>query len=705
MTEILLQVIGVIAVCAPIALTQIVQNTPTRVPTNALTHFGLDNLDPKADPCVDFYQYSCGGWIAANPLPPDEVWWDTGTNLQRRNEAVLHDAIEKSSTNDPNRTAVQRKIGDYYAACMDQKQIEAEGLSPIRSELGRIAALKDKRELATELAHLHQILFLLTSYRNGYLISTIWDVGSREPLFGFSRLQDFDDSSKVVAIADQGGLGLPDRDYYLRNDKDSVTLRDKYVEHVRKVLALAADSPDSAQAATRVVEIETALARSWMDVAQRHNMQNLNHKFSLAKLQELMPAFSWSDYLHTLHAPPSEHYLVTSPEFFSTINGLLETVALEDWKIYLRWHLLQAVSPSLTSTFVSEDFEFYDKTLFGQQVQRDRWKRCLEATDRDLGDALGQEFIRLLFRHEDKEEVAKMTAMMEQILHDDIGKLDWMTPSTKREALLKLERINNRIAYPEKWQDYGTVHVTRDGWLGNAFQASEYALSRKLNQIGKPVDRNEWAINVPTVNAISSFQLVAITVPAGTLAPPVYEREMDEAVNLGGIGTYVGHELSHQFDSVGRRFDSNGNVRDWWTAEDAKLFQQKTKCVSDQYSEYTVTGGGKVDGEVTLPENLADIAGLRIALMALNRTSLPQQSGVGRDNSGFTRAQRLFLSYALTNCTNLTPEYLRDMVSNDSHSPPQFRVNGVVSNMPEFQQAFSCKKGQPMVRENACRVW
>lgn len=675
--------------------------TPPQSTSITPTHFGMENLDPKADPCVDFYHYSCGGWIAAHPIPADEVYWDNSFILQRWNESILHDVLEKAFSNDPKRSTIQQEIGNYYAACMDEKGIEAAGLGPIQPELDSIARIKDKREFAVELAHLHRILML--SLQPYSAIPTVWFPGSYEPLFGFFRVQDFDDASKVVAIADQGGLGLPDRDYYLKGDKDSTELRKKYLEHIRKTLALAS-SPDPAQSANRIMEIETALARSWMDVVKRRDFNNMNHKLSLRQLQELTPGFPWRDYLEALSVPPSEHYLVTVPEFFVTLNKLLETVSLDNWKTYLRWHLLHAASPTLSETFVNEDFDFYQRILRGRQTQAERWKRCVRATDRDLGDALGQAFVELTFRPEDKDQALKIATALEDALREDIEQLDWMTLPTKKEALAKLSLIANRIGYPDKWQDYSSVTIRRNDWTSNTFRASEYAVTTKLNQIGKPVDRTEWYMTPPTINMYANAQLDSINVPAGNLAPPLYETRMDAAVNFGGIGAAIGHELTHHFDNLGRKFDAHGNLRDWWTPDDSKQFESRAKCVSDQYSSYTATGDIKLKGDLTLGENLADASGLRIAYMALeHKLQSGETSTVKID--GLTPEQRLFLSYGLSWCGNVTPEFLRDMASNNPHSPPQDRVNGVVSNMPEFQQAFGCKKGQPMVRENRCHVW
>lgn len=678
--------------------------TPPQSTSITPIHFGMENLDPKADPCVDFYQYSCGGWIAAHPIPADEIYWDNSKILQRWNESLLHDVLEKVFSNDPKRSTIQQEIGDYYAACMDEKGVEVAGLRPIQPELDSIARIREKRQFAIQLAHLHKILMLLLSPGGFQASPTIWDPGSHEPLFGFFRVQDFDDASKVVAIADQGGLGLPDRDYYLKDDKDSKELRKKYVEHIRKTLVLAGDSSDPAQSANRIMEIETTLARSWMDVVKRRDFNNMNHKLSLRQLQELTPGFSWSDYLEALNVPPSEHYLVTVPEFFAALNRLLETVSLDDWKTYLRWYLLRAASPTLSERFVSEDFDFYQRVLLGQQSQAERWKRCVRATDHDLGDALGQAFVELTFRPEDKEQALKIAIALEQALSEDIEQLNWMTPPTKKEALTKLSLVTNRIGYPDKWNDYSRITIRRNDWTSDRFRASEYALTAKLNQIGKPVDRSEWDMTPPTVNMYASPQLNSINVPAGILAPPFYEVKMDAAVNFGGIGAAIGHEITHHFDNSGRKFDAHGNLRDWWTPEDSKQFENRAKCVSNQYSGYTATGNTKLNGALTLGENLADASGLRFAYMALKHKLESGETSTAKID-GLTPEQRLFLSYGLSWCGNLTPELLRDMASNDPHSPPQYRVNGVVSNTPEFQQAFSCKKGQPMVRENLCHVW
>ena len=675
--------------------------TPAQNSAPQLTHFSLDNLDPKADPCVDFYQYACGGWMASHPIPADQVWWDTSSAMQDRNEALLRSIAEQSMAADPKRDSTHQKIGDYYAACMDEASADAAGIKPIEAELQRIAAINNRTDLAAELGHLHRMLFLLVQ---GYIFPSIADPGSKEPLFGFFSYQDYQDATKVVAFVDQGGLGLPDRDYYLRDDKDSVELRQKYVIHVHNMLALLKADADPERASRRVMDIELALARSWMDPVTRRDRKNLNNRYSRESLQQLMPNFDWTKFLAAVGAPPSEHYLVSSPEFLRTVNSLLGSVSLDDWKTYLRWNLLRASAGLLSRSFATENFAFYGKVLTGAKEDAPRWKRCLWATDRDLQDGLGRDFVEESFHDDDKQHVLQIVKEVEAAFDGVIHDADWLSPDTRTLALAKLHAVTNRVGYPERWRDYSTLNTARDNWAANVFRSSEYELARQLDHIGKPPDRNEWGMTVTTLDAYNNPRQNSLTFPAGWLAAPIFDRSADDSINFGSLGSLAGHEVTHGFDSMGRTYDASGNLRDWWTAEDAQRFAERGKCLVDQYSSYVAVDDVKLNGELTLAENIADEAGARLAYVAFQnkaKSSLP----AGKLTDKFTPEQRFFLSFALTSCGNITAEVLKMVASGDAHSTPKHRVNGVVSNMPEFKQAFRCKAGQPMVRENACRVW
>jgi putative endopeptidase len=666
------------------------------------TRFGLANIDRTIDPCEDFYQYACGGWLAANPRPADEVWWSVADLLQRRNESLLRDVVERDGAPRTDRTPNEQLLGDYFAACMDETRIEADGLAPLRPELDRIAALRDKRGLATELARLHRLLYLIVE---GSTFPTTADPGSRQPLFGFSSAQDYADSSKVVAVLDQGGLGMPDRDYYLCDDAPSGALRAKYVAHVREVLLLAAGGTSvPANAEKRILAIEMDLARSWMDGAARIDKNNLNHRFYLGDLEKLMPTFAWRDYLAATGAPASAHYLVAHPGFFGTVDQLLRTVSLDDWKLYLRWHLLSAGAPMLGRAFAREDFAFNSKALMDAEQPRPRWKTCLRAVDRDLSDALGPEFVAMALGPQDKERAHTMATAIRSAMRENILGTPWMTEPTQREALAKADNSTIRIGYPDVWRDYSKLTITRQGWLANAFRASEWEFTNQLAKIGRPPDRNEWWMSPTTIDAYHNAHQNSINVTAGMLGPPFFDRDADIAVNFGDLGALEGHELTHGFDAFGRHYDHDGNLRDWWAPADALGFKERAECVKTQFSRYVAVDDVKVNGQQTLAENIADIGGVRIALTAMQAT-LREMKLEARSIDGYTPEQRFFLSYALGLCGSTTPSAMRASVSGDRHSPPRFRVNGVFSDMPEFQSAFGCKVGQPMVQAAMCPVW
>ena len=679
------------------------QTTGTLAPSTApqLTHFSLDNLDPKADPCVDFYQYACGGWMASHPIPADQVWFDSFSALQDRNEALLRSIEEQSMPADSKRDSTHQKIGDYYAACMDEASADAAGIKPIEAELQRIAAINSRADLAAELGHLHRMLYLLVQ---GNIFPSIADPGSKEPLFGLFPWQDYQDATKVVAFVDQGGLGLPDRDYYLRDDKDSVELRQKYVVHIHNMLALLKVDSDPERASRRVMDIESALARTWMDPVTRRDRKNLNNRYSRESLQQLTPNFDWTKFLAAVAAPASEQFLVASPEFLRTVNSLLGSVSLDDWKTYLRWNLLRASAGLLSRSFVTENFEFYGKVLTGAKENAPRWKRCVWATDRDLQDALGRVFVEESFHEDDKQHVLQIVKGVEAAFDGVLHNADWLSPDTRTLALAKLHAVTNRVGYPERWRDYSTLDIARNNWAANVFRSSEYELARQLDHIGKPPDRKEWWMTATTLDAYNNTRQNSLTFPAGWLAAPIFDRSADDSVNFGSLGSLAGHELTHGFDSMGRNYDGSGNLREWWTAEDAQRFAERSKCLVDQYSSYVAVDDVKLNGELTLAENIADGAGARLAYLAFQngaKSSLP----ASKSTDGFTPEQRFFLSLALRSCGNITPEVLKMVASGDPHSTLKHRVNGVVSNMPEFQQAFHCKAGQPMVRATACRIW
>ncbi|HEX2644870.1 MAG TPA: M13 family metallopeptidase [Thermoanaerobaculia bacterium] len=645
--------------------------------------FDVSLIDRSVQPCDDFYQFTCGGWIAKNPVPPDRSRWGRFDELSEYNQMTMRGILEKTSKQDPKRAAIDQKIGDYYASCMDEAGIEAKGLAPLKAMLAPIDGLKSKKDLAPVLAVLH---------RDGV-----------PALFNFGAGPDFKNASMNIASADQSGLGLPDRDYYLGDEPRLATVREQYPAHVQRMFELMGDSKEAAaQHAKTVMEIETALAKASLDRVKRREPTNRYHKMGREQLAVLAPSFDWNAYVKATGAPAFTEVNIGWPDFLKGMNEVLETRSLDDLKTYLRWQTVHRAAPLLPTAFVNEDWSFYQKTLAGAKELRPRWRRCVELTDRQLGEALGQRYVEATFGPEGKARMAKMVQALEAALERDIRSLDWMTDPTKAKAIEKLAAIGNKIGYPEKWRDYSAYKIVRGDALGNATRGAAFAEARNLSKIGQKVDPLEWRTTPPTVNASYSPPENFINFPAGILQPPFFDKEMDDAVNFGGIGGVIGHELTHGFDDQGRKFDAKGNLTDWWTAEDGTEFEKRVSCIADQYTAYTVSDGVHLNGRLTLGENTADNGGLRIALMALQDTLKGKQAPL-RD--GFTPEQRVFLGWAQVWCQNATPEGEKLRVQTDPHSPGKYRVNGPVSNMPEFQKAFNCPAGAPMVRENACRVW
>lgn len=676
------------------------QSNSSRMSANSdsveLDHFDVKMVDSAVDPCVDFYQYTCKKWIASNPIPPDQPGWGPDGKMQLWNQDVLRDVLEKAAAAGSTRSAVEQKIGDYYGSCMDESAIDAKGVAPIKPELDRIDALQSKSQLAGELAHLDQITFSLAANSNS---------GFELPVFGMTSGQDFDDSSKVVSTIDQGGLGLPDRDYYLKDDAKSVEIRGQYLAHARKIFELTGEDSAAASGHAKIVmDMETSLAKASMDIVKRRDPANLNHKLSLAELQALSPEFSWTDYMKAVGVPPTDHYLVYTPDFFKGVNQLLQTASLDNWKVYLRWQLVNDSATMLSDPFVKENFDFYGLKMVGQKEIRPRWKRCVRSVDRDLGEALGQAYVDRTFGAEGKRRMLLLVHALQDALGADIQQLDWMTSATRKQAIVKLQGIEDKIGYPDHWRDYSSLKIVRGDALGNVYRGGQFESARQFAKIGKPVNREEWGMTPPTVNAYYDPQLNTVNFPAGILQPPFFDKQMDDAVNFGEIGAVIGHELTHGFDDQGRKFDATGNLRDWWTDQDGKEFQRRTQCISNEYSGFDATPGVKLNGDLTLGENTADNGGTRIALMALLNV-LASEGKVDAKIDGMTPQQRFFVAYGQSWCSHWTPELLRLVAQSDPHSPSDSRVNGVVSNMPEFQKAFNCHTGQPMVRQNACHVW
>jgi putative endopeptidase len=653
---------------------------------------GLDvtSMDTTADSCVDFYQYSCGGWIKNNPIPSDQAHWSVYGKLHQDNQQFLWGILDQLSKQSNGRNANQQKIGDYFGACMDEAAVNKLGAKPLQPYFEQIAAIRSAKDLPAVLASLH------ASLQSGGLF------------FGFGSNQDFENSQNVIAFAEAGGLGLPDRDYYTNTDEKSVALRNQYVAHVEKIFALLGDRPAAAKAeAAKVMEIETALAKASLTRVERRDPYKLFHKVDSKGLQAMTPDFDWSVYIKGVGLAPQNTFNVMQPAFYAEFDKQLKALSLADIKTYLRWHTAHAVAPHLSDDFVNEDFDFFAKTLHGVPVLRPRWKRCVVLVDDQLGEALGQEFVARAFSPELKQKTSLMTQQIEHSMEEDINALDWMSPATKQQAIGKLHTIVNKIGYPDKWRDYSSVEIKPNDFVGNVQRATTFESKRDLNKIGKPLDRGEWGMTPPTVNAYYNGQMNDINFPAGVLQPPLYDPKMDDAPNYGNTGGTIGHELTHGFDDEGRQFDAKGNLKDWWTKDDATNFTDRAQCVVDQYAKYTIIDDIKINSKLTEGEDVADLGGLILAWMAwkdqIKNDQTKNMHLESRD--GLSPEQRFFVGNAQWACENIRPEDQRVNAITDPHSPGKYRVNGLVVNMEEFQKAFSCKAGQPMVRENRCRVW
>src|SRR5215469_6358965 len=677
------------------------QSSPTAPDTHEalpkLQHLSADQVNPQVDPCTNFYQYTCSKFFAANPIPPDRASWGVIGPLAKWNEITLRQVLEESAAKRTGRSAAEQKVGDYWESCMNESKIESSSAGALKTELERIDKMANKSQLAEALARM-QMLF-----------PGAWDgqdAATFTPMFGFGSNPDFDDATRIIAAFDQGGFVLPGREFYLNDDAKSVEIRNKYQAHIAGMLKLAGEPEKQATAdAAVVLAMETALAKSAMEIVKRRDPKNLNNKMSLEDLSKLAPSFQWKQYVTLLHAPASPTYMVTSPDFFRGLGQLIDQESLDHWKAYLRWHLVHGSAPYLSRAFVEENFNF-TRNLSGARELPPRWRRCVNSTDRALGEALGQAYVARAFPPASKERVLKMVRAIEAALEQDVNELGWMAPETKAQAKAKLHMILDKIGYPDHWRDYSSLEITPDSYLKNVQRATAFEFNRQLQKIGKPLDRQEWQMTPPTIDAYYDAQTNTINFPAGILQPPLFDRDQDDAANYGSEGAVIGHEITHGFDDQGRKFDGNGNLRDWWTAADAKSYEERGKCISDEYTQEIPEAGVKQDGLLTQGEDTADNGGIHLALIALTNTLKAQGKSLeDKAPDGLTELQRFFLAYAYTWCTELRPEVMRTQVIGNPHSLPKYRVNNVVANMPEFAKAFGCKKGQPLVHENACRVW
>ena len=637
----------------------------------------LSDLDRSISPCVDFYKFSCGGWQKNNPIPADQATWSVYGKLANENRQFLW-GILRDDAAATKRTPVQQKIGDYFAACMDTAAIDKRGLTPLEPGLARIDALTTRPKLIAAIAGIDHELPGSYFFRSG-------------------TEQDAVDSNTMIAAVAAGGLGLPDRDYYLKTDAKSVQTRAQYTAYIVKLMGLVGEDAAHAQAdADAVVRIETALAKASLTRVERRDPHKTYHKMTVAELHALAPEIDWPMFFTTEGAASFASLNVAQPEFMKAVNAELTNEPVSDLQAYLRFHLVTAAAPSLAEPFRQADFDFYSKTLRGVPAMPPRWRTCTAGVDRSLGEALGQEFVARTFSAGMKAQTQKMTEQIEMEMGHEIQALDWMSPETKQEALRKLHAIRNKIGYPDHWRDYSALEVKRDDYFGNVLRASRFEQARDWRKLGKPVDRDEWGMTPPTVNAYFNPEMNDINFPAGVLQPPLYDSKMDDAPNYGNTGSTIGHELTHAFDDEGRQFDDKGNLRDWWTPADAKGFEDRINCIRDEYAGFVVVDDIHINSKLTSGEDVADLGGTLLAYMAWK---MQTQGMKLEDRDGFTPDQRYFIGMAQWACENERPENQRVNALTDPHSPGFARVNGVVSNMPEF------KVGQPMVRENSCKVW
>jgi len=661
-------------------------------PPTAIKSFDASAIDTTADPCSDFYQYACGNWVKNNPVPADQVRWARSFSLlQERNRYLLWQELDDAAK--APKSPLQKQYGDFYAACMNADQVEQGGLSPLDPVFRQIAGLNSPEKVAIVMGALEA-------------------EGAPAPLFTFGVSQDEKDSSKQIARISQGGLSLPDRDYYIVDNPRFQQIRKEYVEHVARMLTLAGDSPETAaKEAADVMAIETALAKVSTSRTDLRQPENHYHIYTVVDFQKLAPGFDFSVYFADVKIGHFDSLNVATPDFFKGLNELIASEPIGAWKAYFRWHVLHGSANSLPKAYFDENFAFFGRTLAGQKEPQPRWKRCSALTDRALGEAVGQDWVNQNFPPAAKASMDKLVAALEKALGDDIKTLPWMSEDTKKAAEEKLTLFRNKIGYPEKWRSYAGLKVERNDLLGNVERSTVFEMQWDLSHLGKPVDEKEWGMTPPTVNAYYNPSMNDINFPAGILQPPFFDASIDPAVNFGGIGVVIGHEMTHGFDDQGSKYDGKGNLREWQTADDRKAFTERTGCVADEYSGFEAApahgevAAQNLNGKLTLGENTADNGGLRIAYMALLDTLASEGKDINQKIDDYTEGQRYFLGFAQVWCQDQTEQAARQLALTDPHSPGKWRVNGSVQNFDEFGKAFGCKKGQPMYPVKSCRVW
>jgi len=649
--------------------------------------FDLSAIDKTVDPCNNFYEYACGNWRKNNPIPGDQVRWGRFNELAERNRYLLYTDLKKASEPSPDRTPLQQKYGDFFAACMNTTLADEKGDQPIQPLLDRVDSLQDKKQLSA-------------------LVASLQSKGGVRAFFGIGSEQDAKDSSKQIAGAYQGGLSLPDRDYYLENDPRMTKIREQYSAYLVSIFKLIGDSDDKAATeAKSVLDFETALAKGSLPRVELRDPQKVYHPMPISGLKALAPDFNWDAYFTGIDEAGLTSLNVATPDYFKAMNQVLESSSVDTIKSYVRFHVVNSAAPWLSQPFFDASFTFFNKQLNGQDSPQPRWKRCTALTDRSLGEAVGQDWVRQYFPPDAKDSMEKLVNALDKALGEDIQSLPWMSDATKKQAELKLSEFRRKIGYPEKWRDYSGLTVSRDDLIGNLRRSAAYEFAYDMNKIGKPVDEKEWGMTPPTVNAYYDPAMNDINFPAGILQPPFFDASKDPAVNFGAIGVVIGHEMTHGFDDQGSQYDGKGNLREWYTPEDRKQFVAKTDCEVNEYNGFESVPGAKLNGKLTLGENTADNGGLRIAYQALMSTLAADGPDASKPIDGYSPAQRYFISFAQVWCTNQTDQSARVGVKTDPHSPGQWRVDGTVLNFDEFGKAFGCKKGDPMMPENSCRVW
>jgi endothelin-converting enzyme/putative endopeptidase len=676
--------VAAVLMAAP-ALCQTTAPAPAATPE--LRVFDPSLIDKTIDPCENFYRFSCNGWFKRNPLPPDQTSYGRFTELTELNRLRLKQILETTSAPVTTRSANEQKIGDEYASCMDTATVNKLGLAPLQPELDRIAAIKTPAELPALLAHLHSI-------------------GVRA-FFGMGSNQDFADSTSVISFYGAGGLGLPERDYYTRTDAKSVEQRQQYVAHIKKIFMLAGEpEAQAARDADTVLAIETRLAKASLTMTEQRDPQNLNHPTDVLSFSRELTHFSLADYVAAAHAPAMGKANDMEPKFFAEFNAFVADTPISQIRTYLRWHLLHAYAgTSLSESFDQENWNFYAHILNGAEKQQERWKRCTRRVDQELGEALGQVYVARYFPPAEKQRTLDMTLAIEQAMDKDIDGLDWMSAATKIKAKEKLHGVMNKIGYPDKWRDYSTLTIVRGDALGNQMRAHQFEFARDLAKIGKPVDKLEWQMTSPTVNAYYDPQMNNVNFPAGYLQAPFFSGKEDDAANYGDMGSTIGHELTHGFDDEGRQFDKDGNLRDWWTKEDEQKFTERAECMVKQYDAIEAVPGVHLNGKLTLGENLADLGGLWLAWLAWLDKAQAAHVDMTATMDGYTPEQRFWIAYAQQWCTQTRPEQLRTQAQSNPHAPDEYRTNTVLQDLPEFAKSFQCKKTAPMVNPKPCRVW